>query len=56
VYESIDVRDGYLVYLRIKVVLPSQRLSSGQSATGGVIGETLQIVSINGHAAPALSS
>jgi hypothetical protein len=56
VYESVDVLGGYLVYLQLKVIVPKQTLSSGETAEGGVIGETLRIVSIDGHAAPAVNS
>jgi hypothetical protein len=56
VHESVDVRDGYLVYIELKVLLPRQKLTSGQTAAGGIIGQTFRILRIGGHAAPALAS
>jgi hypothetical protein len=53
VYETAIVRDGYLVYVNLHVVIPNQTVGGGRTATGGVDGETFQLVKINRNPVPA---
>jgi hypothetical protein len=53
VYESAIVRQGYLVDIKLRIVVPEQTLAGGQSVSKGVIGEVYQLERINGRPAPA---
>ncbi len=48
VHESAVVRSGYLVGVRLTVVVPPQTLSNGRPAAQGVENQTLVFVEING--------
>jgi hypothetical protein len=50
VYETATVRNGYLVSVKLKVVVHTQTLHNGQVYPGFVINQTYQIVRINGRA------
>lgn len=54
VYETAMLNDGYLDYVNLKVVVPSQKLAGGKTAVGGVVGETFRLLRINGIAQPAV--
>jgi hypothetical protein len=48
VHETAVIRSGYLVAARVKVVVPSQTLRTGQTAAHGVEGQTMIFVEIGG--------
>jgi hypothetical protein len=52
VTETADVHDGAFVFVHLKVVVPSQTLPDGQTVEREIIGETLQLLSLNGHPVP----
>jgi hypothetical protein len=56
VYETAVVRNGYLVSVRLKVVVRTQVLPNGQEYLGFVINQTYRIVRVNGKPTPALAS
>jgi hypothetical protein len=56
VKEKAAVRAGYLVGVRLTVVVPPQRLSSGQQAAAGTESQALVMLEINGTRTGALGS
>ena len=54
VNESAAVRAGYLVGVRLTVVVPPQKLASGQQAASGVENQALVLRDINGTRVSAL--
>jgi hypothetical protein len=56
VAEVADVKSGYLVSVRLTVVVPPQRLANGSAATHGVEGEALTLLKIDGRPTSALGS
>ena len=56
VAEVADVKSGYLVSVRLTVVVPPQRLANGSAATHGVEGEALNLLKIDGRPTSALGS
>ncbi len=48
VHERAAVRAGYLVGVRLTVVVPPQKLASGQQAAGGVENQALVLLQVNG--------
>jgi hypothetical protein len=50
------VRSGYLVSVRLTVVVPPQRLSNGTEAAHGAEGEALVLLRINGTPTRSLGS
>jgi hypothetical protein len=56
VAEVADVKSGYLVSVRLTVVVPRQKLSNGSAATHGVEGEALNLLKIDGRPTSALGS
>ena len=56
VAEVASVESGYLVSLRLTVVVPPQRLADGSAATHGVEGEALNLLKIDGRPTSALGS
>jgi hypothetical protein len=56
VHERAAVRSGYLIGLRLTVVVPPQTLSNGQHATSGVENQALVLLEINGTRTAALGS
>jgi hypothetical protein len=56
VAERAVLRAGYLVDLALTVTVPPQRLPNGQSASSGIEGEQLQLVSIGGTPVGKLGS
>ncbi len=56
VKERATVRGGYLVGVRLTVVVPPQRLASGQAAASGVENQALVMRQVNGTPVGALSS
>jgi hypothetical protein len=48
VLEKAVVRSGYLVSVRLTVVVPAQKLSNGSEAAHGAEGEALVLLRING--------
>lgn len=50
VYETADVRNGYLVLFAVRAVVPRQQVQGGGTASGGVIDESYRIVSDDGKA------
>ncbi len=54
--EVADVVSGYLVSVRLTVVVPPQRLANGSAATHGVEGEALNLLKIDGRPTRALGS
>ncbi len=55
VFEIAIVRGGYLVYLKISLVVPNQTLAGGTPAVTGMEGTTIRLLQINGRTAPAIS-
>jgi hypothetical protein len=56
VHERAAVRSGYLVGVRLTVVVPPQTLANGQHATSGVENQALVVLEINGTRTAALGS
>ncbi|MGO8826170.1 MAG: hypothetical protein ACLQU9_13155 [Acidimicrobiales bacterium] len=56
VLEKAVINSGYLVGVRVTVVVPAQRLSSGQQVAHGVEGEALVLLQIDGVAVRNLGS
>ncbi len=56
VKETAAVRAGYLVGVRLTVVVPPQRTSSGQQAVSGVENQALVLTRIHGTSVSALGS
>jgi len=56
VAEVADLKSGYLVSVRLTVVVPPQKLANGSAATHGVEGETLNLLKIDGRPTSALGS
>jgi hypothetical protein len=56
VYETLEVRDGYLVNVYLRVVVPRQSLGDDQFAPNSVVGETFKLLTINGKKVSALRS
>ena len=56
VKEKAAVRAGYLVGVRLTVVVPPQKLSSGQQAAAGTENQALVMLEINGTRTGALGS
>lgn len=56
VLEVATVRSGYLVTLRITIVVPPQTFNGGTLAARGIEGETLQLLEINGTPVASLGS
>jgi hypothetical protein len=56
VHEKASVRSGYLVGMRLTVVVPPQTLPSGGAAAHGVEGEAVVMVQINGTRVRSLGS
>jgi hypothetical protein len=56
VYETAVVRAGELVLVNLRVVVPPEATTGGQSAPGGVIGETFHLLRINRSTAPSSTS
>jgi hypothetical protein len=56
VLEKAVINSGYLVGVRVTVVVPAQRLSSGQQVAHGVEGEALVVLQIDGVAVHNLGS
>ena len=56
VHERAAVRSGYLVGVRLTVVVPPQTLADGQQATSGVENQALVLLEINGTRTAALGS
>jgi hypothetical protein len=56
VYETADVRNGFLVYVNLHVIVPDQTTTGGQQAPGGVVGETFRLITINGSKVPGTTS
>ncbi len=56
VLERAVVRSGYLVSVRLTVVVPPQRLSNGTEAAHGAEGEALVLLRINGTPTRSLGS
>jgi hypothetical protein len=54
VAEVADVISGYLVSVRLTVVVPPQRLANGSAATHGIEGEALNLLKIDGRPTNAL--
>jgi hypothetical protein len=54
VYETAIVWEGYLIYINLHVVVPSQTFTGGKSDAGGVVGETFHMLRILGTKTPAL--
>jgi hypothetical protein len=52
VQETADIHDGAFVFVHLKVIVPSQTLADGQTVEAEIIGETLQLRSLNGHPVP----
>ncbi len=53
VYESAIVRNGYLVYVGLRVVIPAQSVPSGQTVAGSVLRQAYLLLRIDGRPAPA---
>jgi hypothetical protein len=56
VHERAAVRSGYLIGVRLTVVVPPQTLSDGQHVTSGVENQALVLLEINGTRTAALGS
>ncbi len=56
VHERAAVRGGYLVGVRLTVVVPPQKLSNGQPAANGVEEQALVMLEIDGTSTHALGS
>lgn len=56
VRETVVVRGGYLVLLRLNAVVTHQARSNGAVAPGAIVNETYRFLRINGHPPPALTS
>ena len=56
VHERAAVRSGYLIGVRLTVVVPPQTLADGQHATSGSENQALVLVEINGTRTAALGS
>ena len=56
VKERATVRGGYLVGVRLTVIVPPQKLASGQEAASGVENQALVMRQVNGTPVSALSS
>jgi hypothetical protein len=56
VAEVADVKSGYLVSVRLTVVVPPQRLANGSAAAHGVEGEAINLLKIDGRLTSALGS
>ncbi len=54
-YETVVIRSGYLVDSGVRVVVPSQTLSGGRTATHGVQGETLVFIEIDGKSVRSMA-
>jgi hypothetical protein len=54
VAETAVIRNGYLIYVKLRVIVPNQTTAGGQQAPGGVAGETYHVVTIDGAATPAV--
>jgi hypothetical protein len=52
VYETAEVRHGYLVLFTVRAVVPRQQVQGGGTASGGVINESYRILSVGGKAIP----
>lgn len=48
VYETAQVQQGFLVSVKLKVIVPNQTLAGGQQEAGGIVGESFQLLHING--------
>jgi hypothetical protein len=55
VKETALVHDGAFVYVHLHVVVPKQTLIDGDTVQREVIGETLQLRQLNGHAVPDIT-
>jgi len=53
VYETAEVRNGYLVLFTVRAVVPRQQVQSGGTASGGVTEESYRVVSDNGKVLPS---
>ena len=56
VHERAAVRSGYLIGVRLMVVVPPQTLADGQHATSGTENQALVLLEINGTRTAALGS
>lgn len=56
VTEKAAIRAGYLVGVRLTVVVPKQKLANGQQAASGVENQALVLLEINGTRVGALGS
>ena len=56
VLEHATIRSGYLVTLRLTILVPPQTFNGGALAAHGIEGETLQLLQINGTPVGSLGS
>ncbi len=47
-HETAIIRNGYLISVDVKAIVPNQTVAGGQQAAGAKIGEIYQLVQVNG--------